>query len=342
MDDDDTPTLDAAAGLASLASAGPISTNVVSPRGASKAPMLTKKKKVLTSEECVVQSLRRKNHRHLQEARNDSAAASSLVVAASKRVATRLALLMLGLNPGQHGLVIAVVVATSIGSSPVRHTLPDSPHMSTTSYAHDFHTHNPQASRLSNSTGSGSPEVSMVAPAMLVPMCIDHNTIPVGSGSSSRGAQKWHRELPTNAMGNARNLFNKMPIAEDEANRMFLENIIYEGAGGGIAFDPDETQIQDAPFMVGHNNMGYSFGEDNEGMADPFIEDQLGMDNSYPLEHEFPEGYDLEEEDDEVDSDGEPLFLEEELPTQANAKKKLKSKRTKAYTKNEDKLLYEC
>ena len=35
-------------------------------------------------------------------------------------------------------------------------------------------------------------------------------------------------------------------------------------------------------------------------------------------------------------------MFEEELPAQANAKKKRKSKRTKAYTQDEDKLLCEC
>ncbi|KAE8781556.1 Phospholipid-transporting ATPase 1 [Hordeum vulgare] len=79
--------------------------------------------------------------------------------------------------------------------------------------------------------------------------------------------------------------------------------------------------------MVGHNGMGYSFGEDNEGMADPLMEDQLG---SFSLDHEFREDYRLDEEDGEVDIYGEPLF--EELLVQANAKKKWKSKHTKAYT----------
>ncbi|KAE8766560.1 Eyes absent-like protein 4 [Hordeum vulgare] len=77
-------------------------------------------------------------------------------------------------------------------------------------------------------------------------------------------------------------------------------------------------------------------------MTNPFMEDQLGMGISFPLEHEFPEDYGLDEEDDEVDINVEPLFFAEELATQANANKKWKRKRTKAYTKDEDKFLCEC
>ncbi|XBI10884.1 hypothetical protein VPH35_138047 [Triticum aestivum] len=75
-------------------------------------------------------------------------------------------------------------------------------------------------------------------------------------------------------------------------------------------------------------------------MDDPFMQDQVGLGNTFPLDHEFPEGYGLEEED-EMDIDGEPLF-EDELANQAIANKKRKSKWTKAYTQPEDKLLCEC
>ncbi|KAE8802830.1 Phospholipid-transporting ATPase 1 [Hordeum vulgare] len=73
--------------------------------------------------------------------------------------------------------------------------------------------------------------------------------------------------------------------------------------------------------MVGHDGIGYTFGED---MADPLIMDQLGLGRSSPLNHELPEDYGLDEEDDELDIDGEPLF--DELPAKGNAKKKRKSK----------------
>ncbi|KAE8770580.1 DNA repair protein rhp54 [Hordeum vulgare] len=140
-------------------------------------------------------------------------------------------------------------------------------------------------------------------------------------------------------MGNARNLFDRMPAMEDEANRVFMESLTYEGDDGGIPFDPDETQSQDGctPFMGEHGGIRYSFGED---MADPLMKDQLGLGNFSPLDHKFSEDYGLDEEDDEVDIDGDSLF--DELPAQANAKNKRMSKRTKAYRQNEDKLLCEC
>ncbi|KAE8793441.1 Phospholipid-transporting ATPase 1 [Hordeum vulgare] len=155
--DDDAPPLDAAGGLASLAFAG----SHVGRKGLAPA----KKKKVLTPKERLEQSLRRKNHRHLQESRNEVVVVSSLATALEKEAnivknshlvheATRQTLLMLGLNPGQHGLVTA-----STGSSPLLHQLPDSPCMSFTPAAHGFQRHHPQTYRLSYSTGFGSPEV---------------------------------------------------------------------------------------------------------------------------------------------------------------------------------------
>ncbi|KAE8820442.1 hypothetical protein D1007_01588 [Hordeum vulgare] len=67
-----------------------------------------------------------------------------------------------------------------------------------------------------------------------------------------------------------------MPTPEDEANHVFMESLIYEGGGSGIPFDPDEKQSQDdrTPFMVGHDGIGYPFGED---MADPLMADQHGL-----------------------------------------------------------------
>ncbi|KAE8797557.1 Eyes absent-like protein 4 [Hordeum vulgare] len=95
-----------------------------------------------------------------------------------------------------------------------------------------------------------------------------------------------------------------MPAAvdDDTANR-FLENMVFEGG---------------APTA-----------------------DQVVLDG-FSLDHDFPEDYSLEEEDDGMDIDGEPLF-EQELANQtaARAKSKRESKRTKAYMPAEDKLLCE-
>ncbi|KAE8783394.1 hypothetical protein D1007_43164 [Hordeum vulgare] len=202
------------------------------------------------------QSLRWKNCRHQQEARNEAATASTLAAALEQEAkatktnqlvgeATRQALLILRLNPSQHRLVVATAAAASTGSSPLHHQLLDSPHMSSTPVMHDFQWYHSQTSRLSYSTSFGSPEVS-----------INLNAVLVGGGSSSGGARKRPRELPADAMGNACNWFNRMSAAEDEANRMFMDSLIYDG---GIPFDPDETQSQygRTPFIAGHDGMGY-------------------------------------------------------------------------------------
>ncbi|KAE8801684.1 Eyes absent-like protein 4 [Hordeum vulgare] len=107
--------------------------------------------------------------------------------------------------------------------------------------------------------------------------------------------------------------------------------MIFEGvAPTAGAYDPDETQNQDgrAPFTQATNDP-----------HDAFMQDQVGLDG-FPLDHEFPEDCDLEEEEDDMDIDREPLF-EEELVNQTSArvKPKRKSKRMKAYTPIEDKLL---
>ncbi|KAI5011751.1 hypothetical protein ZWY2020_013888 [Hordeum vulgare] len=74
------------------------------------------------------------------------------------------------------------------------------------------------------------------------------------------------------------------------------------------------------------------------------MRDQVGISldlDGLPLNHEFPEDYGLEEED-ECDIEAEPLF-KDELANQADGTAaKRKSKRTKAYTAVEDKLLCEC
>ncbi|XBI73334.1 hypothetical protein VPH35_067107 [Triticum aestivum] len=70
--------------------------------------------------------------------------------------------------------------------------------------------------------------------------------------------------------------------------------------------------------------------------------DQVGIDlDGFPLDHEFQDDYGLEEED-ECDIEVEPFFEDELANQAAGPKPKRKSKRTKAYTAAEDKLLFEC
>ncbi|KAE8821181.1 DNA repair protein rhp54 [Hordeum vulgare] len=173
----------------------------------------------------------------------------------------------------------------------------------------------PQGTRFS---GECSPEVSIVSPSTPTPVTINLNATSVAGGSSFRGTRKCWRDMPANMLTGARNLFDRMPAAvDDHMAKCFLENMIFEGgapiAGGYsvAAYDPDETQSQDvrAPFMQATN--------DPHGMHDAFMQDQVGLDD-FSLDHEFPEGYGLEEEDDEMDIDGEPL-IEEDLTNQTVA-----------------------
>ncbi|KAE8816850.1 DNA repair protein rhp54 [Hordeum vulgare] len=147
----------------------------------------------------------------------------------------------------------------------------------------------------------------------------------MAGGSSSGGARKCVRQTPADQLPDARNLFDGTPAADD-----YMQNMIFEGGAQAAGFDPDETQSQDG--------RGY-----NENQA-AFMRDQVGISldlDGLPLNHEFPEDYGLEEED-ECDIEAEPLF-KDELANQADGTAaKRKSKRTKAYTAVEDKLLCEC
>ncbi|KAE8808734.1 DNA repair protein rhp54 [Hordeum vulgare] len=148
------------------------------------------------------------------------------------------------------------------------------------------------------------------------------------------GLRKRPWEPPADMLLGACNLFKRMPTTNDDTtNRFIIENIIFEGVAGAAPFDPEETQSQDGriPFMADTFDHG--------GMDDPFVQGQDGIGSTFPVDHEFPKDYGLEE--DEVDIDGAPLF-KDEFPNQANVNKKRKSKRMKAYTKDEDKLLCEC
>nr|XP_020182924.1 uncharacterized protein LOC109768584 [Aegilops tauschii subsp. strangulata] len=123
-----------------------------------------------------------------------------------------------------------------------------------------------------------------------------------------------------------------MPSAVDED---YMQNLIFEGGAPGAGYDPDETQSQDD-----RGAFTPVAGYDPDQAT--FMRDQVGIDlDGFPLDHEFPEDYGLEEED-ECDIKVEPLFEDELANQTAGPKPKRKSKRTKAYTAAEDKLLCEC
>ncbi|KAE8816920.1 DNA repair protein rhp54 [Hordeum vulgare] len=243
MDDD----LDAAPGLASLASSG--MTTAPSDKGKPRAPRKTvaapKLEKTLTPEQRTRDLAKRKGRMHAVDARGEAIAAVAVAAAAQQEVtnahvttATREGLSMLGLDPSQHDRVNAAVAAASIGSSAFpRMVLPDSPRASACTPMPGFHVY-PQASCLSRET---SPEVSMVAPSTPVPAPIDLNATPVAGGSSSRGERKRVRKMPADVLPGARNLFDGMPAA---GNEDYMQNLIFEGGGPAAGYDPDEAQSQ--------------------------------------------------------------------------------------------------
>ncbi|KAE8768270.1 DNA repair protein rhp54 [Hordeum vulgare] len=203
--------------------------------------------------------------------------------------------------------------------------------MSTTSAMAGFHHHYPHASRFSKGMLAGGERGGA-----------DHARVHSHRPQRHIGG-RWiifggHRkrswETPADMVSGTCNVFNKMPTTDDDATSRFItENMIFKGGVGVAPFDPEETQSSDGrnTFMVGPFVDG--------GTTDPFRQGEYGM-GTFPVNHEFPKDYDLEQ-DDEVDIDGAPL-LEEELANQAQATKKRQSKQTKAYTKDEDKLLCEC
>ncbi|XBI95510.1 hypothetical protein VPH35_031961 [Triticum aestivum] len=326
---DDAIDLNAAAGLASLALSGAAApAGKGKPCAPRKTAALTKLKKVLMPEQRARESAKRKGRRHTADAR-DEATAQQEITNARVAAAMRDVLYMLGLNPSQHGLVQAAVAAASTGSSAFpRMVLPDSSRASACNPIPGFHVYL-QASRLS---GECSPDVSVVAPSTPAPAPIDLNATPVAGGSSSSGVRKRAWQTPAGVLSDARNLFEEMPSAVDED---YVQNLIFEGGAPAAGYDPSETQSQD-----GHGAFTPVVGYDPDQAA--FMHDQVDIDlDGFPLDHEFPDDYGLEEED-ECDIEVEPLFEDELANQAAGPKTKRKSKRTKAYTAAEDKLLCEC
>ena len=107
------------------------------------------------------------------------------------------------------------------------------------------------------------------------------------------------QEMLADVLPGAHNLFDRMPAADnDETTNCFMESIIFEGgtaaASGAAAasYDPEKTQSQ-----VGRG-LFTPTTYDQAGMRDAFMQDQVGLDlDGFPLDHEFPEDYGLEEED---------------------------------------------
>ncbi|XBI75391.1 hypothetical protein VPH35_068765 [Triticum aestivum] len=104
-----------------------------------------------------------------------------------------------------------------------------------------------------------------------------------------------------------------------------MEDVIFD-SGHGRAYDPDETQSQDGraeyvPDEGGHDRADYDHGDSWHEDDDIYVE-----------------GEEEEEESNDVDISGAPLFIDE-LTQRAEAQKKRKSIRTGSYTQDEDKLI---
>ncbi|XBI83272.1 hypothetical protein VPH35_091793 [Triticum aestivum] len=146
------------------------------------------------------------------------------------------ALILLGLNPGQHGLVNAAVAAGSTDSSTFpRMVLPNSPRSSAMQPIPDIHVY-PQASRLS---GECSPEVSVVAPSTPAPAPNDLKATPVAGGSSSGGVRKRARQMLADVLPGARSLFDGMPAFGDDD---YMQNIIFEGGAAAACGIPSSKK----------------------------------------------------------------------------------------------------
>ncbi|KAE8806390.1 hypothetical protein D1007_17443 [Hordeum vulgare] len=134
--------------------------------------------------EAVVESAKRKVRRHAQVARGEAAVATAITAAAQQEdtnarvmVAMRKALLYLGVNPSQHGLVNTAIdaAAPNTGSSAYpRMMRPESPRAYSTHPISGFHVY-PQGRRFS---GECSLNVTIVAPSTPAPMTIDINATP--------------------------------------------------------------------------------------------------------------------------------------------------------------------
>ncbi|KAE8814178.1 putative DBINO protein [Hordeum vulgare] len=121
-------------------------------------------------------------------------------------------------------------------------------------------------------------------------------------------------------------LFDEMSTPPVDNNYdQFMEDVIYNG-GHVPAYDPDETQSQDgrAQFVADEeadDRADYDHGDSWHGDDDIYCE-----------------GDGDEDEVNDIDISGEPLFIDE-LTQRAEAQKKKKSIRTGSYTQDEDKLI---
>ncbi|KAE8788891.1 Formin-like protein 15 [Hordeum vulgare] len=238
------------------------------------------------------------------------------------------ALLMLGIcRP--NGFSTAVVGPASTGSSVARSSHCQSPTSRTTAVSPGF----PPPRHDAHIRFLGSPDVSVIAPSTPRPSaCIDLNITHVfdsGGRSAVEMQRKQARPPFAGTMSSPRVMFDEMatlmPPVDDTYCAQFMEDVIYNG-GHVPAYDPDETQSQDgrAQFVADEeadDRADYDHGDSWHGDDDIYCE-----------------GDGDEDEVNDIDISGEPLFIDE-LTQRAEAQKKKKSIRTGPYTQDEDKLI---
>ncbi|XBJ10933.1 hypothetical protein VPH35_015701 [Triticum aestivum] len=184
---------------------------------------------------------------------------------------------------------------------------------------------------------SGSPDVRLFAPSTPRPAAVIDLNVTPGSSSGGRPPVEMQRKTArapftgTMPPPPPRVLFDGMPTptptVDDPFYNQYMEDVIFEG-GHGRAYDPEETQSQDGCAQ-------YVPDEEADDRADYDHGDSWHEDDDI-----YVEGDGDEEEGNDVDISGEPLFIDE-LTQRAKAQKKRKSIRTGSYTQDEDKKMFE-
>ena len=238
------------------------------------------------------------------------------------------AILMLGMGRPA-GFPAAAVGPASTGSSVARPTHCQSP----TSRAAPMSPGFPPPRHDGQTRFSASPDVGLFAPSTPRPAAVIDLNVTPGSSSGGRPSVEMQRKQArapfTGTMPAPRVLFDGMPTptptVDDPFYNQYMEDVIFEG-GHGRAYDPEETQSQDGRAQ-------YVPDEEADDRADYDHGDSWHEDDDI-----YVEGDGDEEEGNDVDISGEPLFIDE-LTQRAEAQKKRKSIRTGSYTQDEDKLI---
>ncbi|XBI03303.1 hypothetical protein VPH35_131736 [Triticum aestivum] len=236
------------------------------------------------------------------------------------------AILMLGMGRPAR-FPAAAVGPASTGSSVARPTHCQSPTSRTAPMSPCF----PPPRHDGQTRFSGSSDV--FAPSTPRPAVVIDLNLMSGSSSGGRPSvemlRKQARAPFTGTMPAPHVLFDEMPTptraVDDPLYNRYMEDVIFDG-GHGRSYDPDETQSQDG-------RAEYVPDEGADDRADYDHGDSCHEDDDI-----YIEGDDEEEESNDVDISGAPLFIDE-LTQRAEAQKKRKSIRTGSYTQDEDKLI---